>query len=243
MGVLVTELSQSTLRELNEASDSTLGAIGNGAGADTVVNATTLYDYITQAQNEWCETAWPLPGTASLATWAAGVKTTLLHNLTVPSGQGRLWAVRGMAMGSTPTPLDRISLASLNAEKPLYEFDASGTPLYFFEEPSFVGVYPAPSTDRAASLTGLALPLPAGDGSGGTLPTLIFAPDDLLRRVIPVGAAILLAQKAFDDPSVFGRLDHLIARYVALRDRYRMGVSEELRQHLRMPEIVARSRR
>jgi len=241
MAVAVSELSTSTLRELNEASNSTLGSVGSGTGSEDVTTQATLYDYLTQAQNEWVETAYPLMGSATY-TWPSGAKTKGWGAFTYPSGQGRLFGLRAMAMGSTLVALDRIGLAELKASIPGYEFVASGTPVYYYEEPSFVGVHPAPSNNTAASLYGVCLPVPIGDGTGGTTNSIDFMPDDLIRRVLPLAAAILLAQKAFDDPSIFGRLDHLIARYVPLRDRYRAGVSEELRTHLRMPEIQARRR-
>ncbi len=145
-------------------------------------------------------------------------------------------------MGSPLAALDLIGLAELKASVRGYEFAASGTPIYYYEEPSFVGGHPAPSSNTAASLYGVCLPVPIGDGTGGTTDSIDFMPDDLIRRVLPTAAAILLAQKAFDDPSIFGRLDHLIGRYVPLRDRYRAGVSDEIRTHLRMPEIQARRR-
>lgn len=243
MSVPVTELKTSTIRELNEAANSTRAEVGTGTGGVSISSDLVLNDYLTQALCEWCETAWALDGTATLAAWTTGTRSQLKHSLTFPTGQGRLFAIRAMAMGSPLVALDRIALASLKANKPSFEFDATGTPIYFYEESSFVGVYPPPSADTAASFVGLAVPLPAGDGSGGTTATSYsFAPDDLIRRVIPVAAAILLAQKAFDDPSIFGRLDHLITRYVGIRDRYRSMLSEDLLAHMKMPEIQAKRR-
>lgn len=236
MPVTVTQLIQDTLREINEATNSSLGVVGDGAGADTVTTTTTLYNYITQAAVDWCETAWALPGTASLAAWAAGTKTQPLHSLTTPSGQGRLHAVTGLALGSTPAALELISLSSLRQSFPGMDFAANGTSLYYYAEPSFVGVYPAPSANIAAALVGYCVPVKAGASSNATTATeYAFAPDDMLLRVIPTKAAILLAEKSFDDTSVFGRLDHLKARYFEWQLEQRSRMSEETLQHFRMP--------
>lgn len=236
MAVTVVQLIQDTLREVNEATNSSLGVVGDGAGADTVTTTTTLYNYITQAAVDWCETAWALPGTASLSAWASGVRTQLLMDLVVPSGQGRLHAVTGMAMGSTPAALDLISLASLRSNFPGMDFAASGTSLYYYTEPSFVGVYPPPGANIAANFVGYSVPLKAGATSSSTVATIYsFAPDDLLLRVIPTKAAIILAEKSFDDTSIFGRLDHLRDRYFGWQMEYRARMSEETLQHFKMP--------
>ena len=236
MAVTVTQLIQDTLRELNEATSSSLGSVGDGAGADTVTTTTTLYNFITQAAVDWCETAWALPGTASLSSWTSGTKTQQLHALTVPSGQGRLHAVTGLALGATPAALELISLASLRQNFPGMDFAANGSSLYYYVEPSFVGVYPAPSANIAAALVGYCVPVKAGASANSTTATeYSFAPDDILLRVIPTKAAILLAEKTFDDPSVFGRLDHLKAKYFEWQMKQRSRMSEETLQHFKMP--------
>ena len=241
MAVNVSELIQSALRELNEATNSSLGVVGDGAGTDTVTTTTTLYDYITQSVVDWCETAWPLPGTASLASWATGTRTQLLHTLTIPSGQGRLFAITAVGFGSTPTALERISLPALRSNKPGFEFDSNSTPLYYYVESSLVGVYPSPAANTAAAFIGYAVPLQAGAATSGSIvASYSFAPDDLLRRVIPVKAALLLAAKTFDDPSVFGRLDHLAARYAQYQMEYRARLSPEILAHMKLPELAGK---
>jgi hypothetical protein len=239
MAVTVAALSQAALRELNEATNSSAGEVGDGAGAATVTTTTTLYDYLTQALVDWCETAWPLFDSATLTWTSASGGTQNKHALTAAT-YARLWRIRAMAMGATPAPLERISLAALKANKPNYEFEAAGTPLYFWEEGNVVGVYPAPSTNLASTFHGLAVPLPAGSGSGGTASSYSFAPDDVLLRVIPVKAAILLAEKLFDDPSVYGRVDHLRARYLAYQMEYRGLISPEILGQMRDPAPVRR---
>lgn len=241
MAVTVTQLIQNTLREISEATNSSLGVVGDGAGTDTVSTTTTLYDYITQAVVDWCEVAWPIPGTASLTTWAADTRTQMLHSLTLPSGQGRLHAITAVALGSPLVAMDRISLEALRGNFPSMEFDASGTSLYYYAETSFVGVYPPPGSAVAAAFRGYCVPVKAGATDGAAITSSYsFAPDDMLLRVIPPKAACLLAEKSFEDPSVFGRLDHLRTRYLGYQMEQRARLSPEILAHMKMPEIAAR---
>jgi hypothetical protein len=235
MAVTVAQLAQDTLRELSEQVSSSLGIVGDGSGVDSVSTTETLYEYITQAATEWCEIAWPLPGSATLAAWPAQSRSQMLHALTHPPGQGRLHAITGVAVGAPLAPLERISLSALKQNIPGAEFTASGSSLYYYVEPSFVGLHPSPASSVAASFVGYAVPLKAsGVASATTANSYSFAPDDILRRVIPVRAAILLAEKGFDDPNIFGRIDHLRARWVADLSLQRSRLSEETLQHFKM---------
>lgn len=238
MALTIDDLTNATWRELNEATNSTLASVGDGTGADEVVAGTTLREYFTWAGNEWCETAWPLYGSATVAEWAIGVGSKGLHELTNPSDQGRLHAVLSVAMGDPYVPLARIDPLRLRDSYPSMEFEDNDTPLYFWEEISAVGVYPRPSAAMRFKAHGLALPPPVVEGTT----SLSYMPDDIISRVIPTLAAILIAQKAYDDPSVFGRLDHLVARYSSMRENYRGLLSPGVLGRMKISTIQPRKK-
>lgn len=235
MAVSVSDIILATQRELNEAASSSLAEVGDGAGGIEVPSDTVMHKYITMAQNDWCMTAWPIIGYGTI-NWPASALTRSWQSFATPSGQGRLFCARSVGAGEPYEVLDLIGLAELSTSVRGYEFAAAGTPIYYYEEPSLVGLYPPPLSETPVKVFGLCLPVPAGDGTGGTVASLSFAPDDVIERVIPRRTAIFLAEKWYDDPSVFGRLSHLVADYELMRQSYRAGLSEELRKNLRMPE-------
>jgi hypothetical protein len=236
MAVKREEIYVLTLRRLDEAYTSTAGEISTGAGAVLEVTSAwaqgtgtaqstqqTIYDLITQAVYEWCRTAYYLPGTAT-QTWASGASSYRLSALTIPSGQGNLWAAQTLTTtAGTETRLPKTPAGSFRLHYPDYQI-TSGTPSTWTQESSSILLNVKPSTNTAIKVYG-----PCYPETPSASVDLSFMDDNDIRRVIPLITAILLVRRKFAHTNLFGRLGELTAEYSDLYNRFRAEISKPLR--------------
>ena len=200
MSVLLTTLRADTLTLLNEASNSVIGDYADGTGGTTVNTTTNIDVYLNEAQAEMARSCVFIPGTHTTAS-----TTGREFSLTATN----IWFPMSVTVGTTP--LVHTSDTRLRAWQPNFE-TATGTitlpnggtttvPYYWFrKQPQVVGVFPS-GTSVTYIVYGASLPATITTGQDAT-----FAPDDVLRNSLPVYAAMKLAMKNLDDPSLAARI-------------------------------------
>ena len=237
MSVSLAELQILTLRKVDEAYDSSSAEVADGTGGILSVDSSwaqgsgtslttmnTITDYLNEVQNIWCQTAWMLEGTAS-RTWALNTEKYNLSDFTPASSQGALWAVESLVLNTST--LIQTTKSDLQREVRDFRTAAAGTSEYWYTEQEVVHLYPKTDTAYTCTLYGYALPPMLGSGSSGTVTSASFMRDDLIRKVLPLGAGILLVKRKATDPSLIGRLPDLTAEFqeVFLRERSRLSES------------------
>jgi hypothetical protein len=198
MSVTIATLRADTLTLLNEASNSVIGDYANGTGGTTTTTQDTIDAYLNEAQAEMARACVFIPG-----TYTTGATTGREIDLSSTN----IWFPMSVTVGTTS--LQHTSDTRLRAWQPNFE-TATGTitlpnggtttvPYYWFrKQPQTVGVFPS-----GTSITYIVY--------GASLPSTItasasFAPDDVLRNTLPVYAAMKLAMKNLDDPSLAARI-------------------------------------
>ena len=240
MSVSLNELQILTLRKVDEAYDSSAAEVADGTGGILSVDSswvqgsgtslttlTTITDYLNEVQNIWCQTAWMLEGTAS-RTWGVGVEKYALADFTPASSQGALWAVESTVLNTST--LTQITKPDLQREVRDFRTAASGTATYWYTEQETIHLYPKPDTAYTCTVYGYCLPPMLGSGSGGTVTSASFMRDDLIRKVLPLGAGILLVKRKATDPSLIGRLPDLMSEFQEVYLRERSRLSESVRR-------------
>lgn len=236
MSVTVAELKILTKRRLDESYLSRIGEVSDGQGAALTVDGswavpggTTLntnafiLECLNRAGVEWAQTALYLRGTAT-KTWASGVGSYRLNELTPPSGQGNLWALETVTTTSgTETRLSRISHSEMATLYPDYSF-ASGAPSYWATESGTVELDKKPSSGTAMKFYGLALPATLTADSD----TVSYMEDAEVRVILPLMAAIFMVRRRITAPDVYGRLPDLVAEYGDHYNRHRAKISPDV---------------
>lgn len=240
MSVTLAELQILTLRKVDEAYDSSSAEVADGTGGILEVDAswaqgtgtslttrTTITDYLNEVQNAWCQTAWVLEGTAT-KTWAANTEKYALADFTPAASQGALWAVESVVLNTST--LVQTTKTDLQREVRDFRTAASGTSEYWYTEQEVIHLYPKTDTQYTCTVYGYCLPPMLGSGSGGTVTSASFMRDDLIRKVLPLGAAILLVRRKATDPSLLGRLPDLMSEFNEVYQRERSRLSESVRR-------------
>jgi len=190
---------------------------GSG-GSPTITTNDAITYWLNQGAAVLARSCVPVFGTgyASLtnpATGTTGVRDVFLGTLTSGAGQisgGTLWAARGVTWGTgTLTQLTHCSRSALELANPQWQVTAAATPLYWFDEgQGNIGIFPYPTNGSGSSGTltvaGLVIPPPLGDGTSGTVTSVTWLPDDMCR-LLTWYAAVQIAEKNFEDPSLAGR--------------------------------------
>lgn len=253
MAVTRNELKVLTLARLDERYGSTAAALYDATNSSAVLqtNATTwavvtsggvqrttdneLDKYLNWAQDEIASTCIYLEGSAT-KTWATTAYFYRLQELTNASSQGNLIGVEQVTktVSATTTTLLQMSRTALRTQYPDYR-TRSEAPLYWAIEQDVISLQAKPSSATTMAFYGPCLPMPLGDGSGGTTATSAsWMHDSDLRRAIPTVAAILMARRKFNDSNLFGRMEELTADYGDWYARKRAMLTEEtLNQHFR----------
>lgn len=198
MAVTIATLRADTLTLLNEASNSVIGDYANGVGGTTTTTQDTIDAYLNEAQAEMARACVFIPGTHT---------TSATTGREIDLSSTNIWFPMSVTVGTTP--LQHTSDTRLRAWQPGFE-TATGTitlpnggtttaPYYWYRrQPQTIGVFPS-----GTSITYIVY--------GASLPATItasasFAPDDVLRNTLPVYAAMKLAMKNLDDPSLAARI-------------------------------------
>lgn len=212
MAVTLTSFTTETLRLLNEAgvSSSTIGEVGDGTGdSGTLVSTTqtTITGWLNEAGRELARSCVALPGLATV-TPAANTLRVEFSALTMDAAYTTvdyLWWANAVLYGSSA--LTHCGEVELRAYSPAFENDAAATPTHWYRHGDWgVGLYKKPSGGATAlSVYGFATPKNLGDGTGGTVTSWSFLPDDVLLKLVPAYAAGKLALRNTDDPTLAER--------------------------------------
>lgn len=199
-------LKDEVIRLLNEASNTSIGEVGDGTGTVVVDTDTTLETYLNEAVKETCRTCIYVPARGSVTQTEHIINLSDLSCLPtyVPTTGGTvndataIWFPMTVMAGSTP--LIHCSEPTLRAYSPAYEADASGTPKYWFRQGDYtIQVYPRPSASTVYTVWG------AGTVGGLSADTMTIIPDDLQLKMWASYAAYKIALKNTDDPSLAQR--------------------------------------
>lgn len=199
-------LKDEVIRLLNEATNSSIGEVGDGTGNVIVDTDTTLETYLNEAVAETCRTCIYVPARGSVTQTEHIINLSDLSCLPtyVPTTGGTvndataIWFPMTVMAGSTP--LVHCSEPTLRAYSPAYEADASGTPKYWFRQGDYtIQVYPRPSASTVYTVWG------AGTVGGLSADTMTIIPDDLQLKMWASYAAYKIALKNTDDPSLAQR--------------------------------------
>lgn len=205
MATLAT-LTSEVLRLLNEATNSSLGEVGNGSGTVSVTTSQTIEAYLNEAIKECCRTCIYVPakGAVTQANPIINLSSLVLDGNYVPTDASTvndaaaIWFPLTVQSGSTN--LVHCSEPTLRAYDPSFESTATGTPKYWYRSGDYqIRIYPAPSTSTVFTVYGC-----------GTLPdvsatSITVIPDDIQLKMWASYAAYKLALKNTDDPSVLQR--------------------------------------
>lgn len=196
MAVTIATLRSDTLTLLNEASNSVIGDFADGVGGTTTSTQNTIDQYLNEAQYEMARACIYVPESQTFSAYT-GSDLALTN----------IWAPMSVSNGTSV--LQHTSETRLRAWIPNFEV-ATGSislpnggtttsPYYWYKkDPLVVRVFPTASNNTLV-VRGAGLP-PAITASAS------FAPDDVLRNTLPVYAAMKLAMKNLDDPSLAARI-------------------------------------
>lgn len=211
----LTFLQNEVLRLLHESTNSKVLAVGTGAGADAsgLTNADGLTNYLNDAQDFICRTCYPLPARGTVEWYPIGQRLYAIRDIPpvdddVPNKANlrEIWAVTAAYWNGSA--LTHVALPVLRARIPNFEYAAHGTPAYWYTSgEGYIGLYPAPATQKALGVYGYGLPKNLGDGTGTTVTSASWASAGLLVDVLTKLCAVAAARINYDDPSLFGRAE------------------------------------
>ena len=227
----LTTLTSEVIRLLNEATDSSVGEVGNGSGTVSTTTSQTIETYLNEAIKETCRTCIYVPakGTITQSNPIINLSSISLDSTYVPTDASTVNDASSMwfplTVQSGLTNLVHCSEPTLRAYDPTFESTAAGTPKYWYRSGDYqIRIYPAPSASTVFTVYGCGT---LGD-IGATSVTVI--PDDLQLKMWASYAAYKLALKNTDDPSVAQR-----AFWGNWYNETRMRLWSQLDTFLRMP--------
>jgi hypothetical protein len=236
MAVPRKELQILTLARIDERYSSTAGAIfasdGSilrrdadwnvvGSGGTELTTLEELDRYMTEAANEWCQTAYYLEGSASL-TWATTRYSYRLSELTNASNQGNLHSVEQVTktVSTVTSTLPKINRDMLRTYYPEYR-TTSAAPTHWALDQFTLHLQAKPSAATAMNFYGPCLP----EAITSSVTSLSWMEDSDLRRVLPCLTALLIIRRKFSNDNLFGRFEELALEYQDLYARFRAGLS------------------
>lgn len=224
-------LTSEVLRLLNEATNSSVGEVGDGSGTVTTTTSATIEVYLNEAIKETCRTCIYVPskGTITQSNPIINLSSLSLDSTYVPTDDSTVNNASSMwfplTVQSGLTNLTHCSEPSLRAYDPSFEATAVGTPKYWYRSGDYgIRVYPAPSASTTFTVYGCGV---LGDISATSITVI---PDDLQLKMWASYAAYKLALKNTDDPSVAQR-----AFWGNWYNEVRMRLWSQLDTFLRMP--------
>jgi hypothetical protein len=224
-------LTSEVLRLLNEATNSSVGEVGDGSGTVTTTTSATIEAYLNEAIKETCRTCIYVPskGTITQSNPIINLSSLSLDSAYVPTDDSMVNNASSMwfplTVQSGLTNLTHCSEPSLRAYDPSFEATTVGTPKYWYRSGDYgIRVYPAPSASTTFTVYGCGV---LGDISATSITVI---PDDLQLKMWASYAAYKLALKNTDDPSVAQR-----AFWGNWYNEVRMRLWSQLDTFLRMP--------
>jgi len=227
----LTTLTSEVLRLLNEATNSSVGEVGNGSGTVTTTTSATIEAYLNEAIKETCRTCIYVPakGTITQSNPIINLSSLsldedyVLTDASTVNDASSMWFP--LTVQSGLTNLTHCSEPSLRAYDPSFEATAVGTPKYWYRSGDYgIRVYPAPSASTTFTVYGCGV---LGNISATSITVI---PDDLQLKMWASYAAYKLALKNTDDPSVAQR-----AFWGNWYNEVRMRLWSQLDTFLRMP--------
>jgi hypothetical protein len=198
MAVTLTELRQQALTLLDQARDSTVGALESGPNDTPTVTADANLDaFLNEGAQVLAKTCMPLYGEGTIAAWTIGDRRARLHEATVAAG-GTLWSARSVRYGTTT--LRYCDRSKLETRARDFESTANRAPIYWsrFSEDEIL-IWPPPDTSATLTIAGLITGPALVDHVSNTAAP--FMPDAAVRW-LPRYAAKMLAVKGKRNPAL-----------------------------------------
>jgi hypothetical protein len=213
MAQTIAQLRKETYKLLNEATNTTLGAVSSGTGtiAAGFDSDSTINQFLMEAISEMCRTCVSVP---AVGTLSFGINTRTAYmsaaSVTIPTS-GAIWFPTDVYIGGTR--LIHASESSVRANDLTYASavtTSTASVLYWYRHDNYaISLYPYNSTTAiSTTIHGYGVPNVDLTGVPGTddAKSYSFIPDDLLRQTIPAYAAVKLVMKNIDDPTLVDRL-------------------------------------
>jgi hypothetical protein len=227
------QIHQNIYMRLNEQYPDSIGAIVSYTAATEFQSSTATFDYLIDLGiAELTRTVYLVPGKA--------VFTAAISQREVPyqSMTGTMDLSNGTADGSYPWWLDQVSYngtaltrATRNAidrnTLGAFQVSTAATPTHFYRDgQSHVGLYPLPSFTAAIVGYGYLIP------PSITAQTAVTWASDDMASLLELYAAIKVAEKQYQDDSLYGRLPHLVGQYNSTRMSQFLKIAPSVRVSL-----------
>jgi len=213
MAQTIGQLRKEVYKLLNEATNTTLGAVSSGTGiiAAGYDSDSTINQFLMEGISEMCRSCVSVPAVGTL-TYAANTRTAYMSAVSVTSPTlGAIWFPTDVYISGTR--LIHASESSVRANDVTYASAVTAVATnvqYWYRHDNYaISLYPYNSTSSMiATVHGYGVPNVDLIGIPGTddLKSYSFIPDDLLRQTIPAYAAVKLVLKNIDDPTLANRL-------------------------------------
>ena len=207
MAQTMAQLRNETYKILNEANNTTVGALGDGFGGTVASydSDSTINMFIAEGVAELCRSCVAFPVTGTLS-FSSGIRTGLIQSLATPSpANTTIWFPTDALIGSTL--LTHTGEASLRANDLGYASTtvaASANVTHWYRQDNYaVSLYPyVVGATTSVTLRGYGIP----DCTLSDATSFSFIPDDLLRQAVPAFAATKVIMKNIDDPTLANRM-------------------------------------
>lgn len=207
MAQTMAQLRKETYKILNEANNTTVGALGDGTGGVVASydSDSTINMFIAEGVAELCRSCVAYPVTGSLS-FSSGIRTGLIQSVTSPSpANATLWFPTDVLIGSTL--LTHTGESSLRANDLSYASSttaSSANVTHWYRQDNFaISLYPyVVGATTSVTVRGYGIP----DCTLSDATSFDFIPDDLLRQALPAFAATKVIMKNIDDPTLANRM-------------------------------------
>jgi hypothetical protein len=200
--ITLQDLINDTKARLNEASNTSAGALSAGTGAaDLITTNAQITDYLNDGAADIAKTVYPIYGTATKTALTVGTQYVPFSAFTPATGSGSaIWAVQEVTYNGVV--LEQTRSGYISVWYPTNATDVNGLPLYWWATGQ-QGIALAPKPSASQTLTAIGLLCPTLMVATTDTPTWIEA-DHL--RMLPYYAAAMIARKNIDDKTLEPRI-------------------------------------
>ncbi|HEY3332580.1 MAG TPA: hypothetical protein VGK19_21295 [Capsulimonadaceae bacterium] len=204
MPVTLESLIKDVKSRLGETNTTRAAQLDSGVDATPVISTDdAITAYLNEAASDLARWSWPIPGSA-IANVDAGVVRVAFDTLTDTADRCLHTAVgvsmAGVALRESSQPILRHWQEA--------QFQAAGTPRYWFVDGDGIGLDKAPTDAFDLTVRGFLLPRPLAEPSD----TVDSLPDDLTPLLVFYAAAMVAAKNA-EDPSLGPRVAEWMAAF------------------------------
>lgn len=236
MAQTIQTIRKEVYKLLNEATNSTVGALSTGLG--TVASGddsdSNINKFIMEGVAELCRSCVAIPASGTIA-YGANIRTKQLSDLSITLPvSGQLWFPSDVYLAGTR--LTHASESSIRAHDLGYAANITATTTsvtHWYRHDNYaISLYPYCSASLTITVYGYGMPDTELSGIAGTdnLKSFSFLPDDILRQALAAYAANRIVMKNVDDPTIAER-SFLNAMY----NNIRMTLYAQLDSGLRTP--------